>query len=350
MSRTLAYVESLTTPPATNFVVELSNFANSEPDVIIHQTEDNKENPAEISPVLCTHNLPMDEISALMQSSNIKECPHEPEKTDQKYYGISKRFRVGSAETIGKRPSMEDQTVIYGSLQGNENEDYFAVFDGHGGVDASKYCSEQLHHVIVSILRDKPAENLSNIDEYLKEAFLRCNESLKELNTCSETGTTAVVAYSRGSQLWVANVGDSRAVLCRSGQAQRITTDHKPTLESERKRILDLKGFVFFGRVNGVLAVSRALGDINFNPHVTCEPDIFGPFDVDDKENQFIILACDGLWDVIDDDKAVQIVLDSKSPDDAAQQLVSAAMRARSTDNVSVAVVYFPSDSNQLDQ
>jgi len=94
--------------------------------------------------------------------------------------------------------------------------------------------------------------------------------------------------------------------------------------------------------VNGVLAVSRALGDFNFNPHVTCEPDVFGPFDVCDQENQFLILACDGLWDVIEDNKAVQIIMNSKSAEDGAQELVSAAMAARSTDNISVVVIFFP--------
>jgi len=94
--------------------------------------------------------------------------------------------------------------------------------------------------------------------------------------------------------------------------------------------------------VNGVLAVSRALGDFTFNPHVTCEPDIFGPYDVEDRANEFIILACDGVWDVIDDNRAVQIILDSESPDEGAQKLVCAALNARSADNVSVVVIYFP--------
>jgi len=260
----------------------------------------------------------------------------------EKIKGVSKRFKVGSAEDRGRRISMEDQTVIYGSLEGNELEDYFAVFDGHGGIAASKFCASSLHNEITSVLRQKASDDLTDMKTLMKEAFVRCNESLKELNTCSETGTTAVVAYSRGNRLWIANVGDSRAVLSKNGSAVRITTDHKPSLQSEKNRILEQKGFVFFGRVNGVLAVSRALGDFNFNPHVTCEPDVFGPFDVDDKENQFLILACDGLWDVIDDDKAVQIIRDSKSPEEGARVLVSAAINGRSMDNVSVVVVFFP--------
>jgi len=289
------------------------------------------------------HAREMDRSVSHTKDEHHFSCVKEVEKTTdgEKMKGVSKRFQVGSAETIGRRASMEDQTVIYGPLNGHDNEDYFAVFDGHGGITASKYCSEYLHKILGSILREKGSENLS-MEKILKESFYRCNEALRQLNACNETGTTAVVTYSRGSQLWVANVGDSRAVLSRNGQAIRITTDHKPTLDSERKRILDLKGFVFFGRVNGVLAVSRAFGDFTFSPHVTCEPDIFGPFDVDDRANEFIIMACDGIWDVIDDSKAVQIISDSESPDEGAQKLVCAAMNARSADNISVVVLYFP--------
>jgi len=240
---------------------------------------------------------------------------------------------------------MEDQIVIYGCFGGESNEDYFAVFDGHGGIAASKYSGQQLHQILHGILHEtvlNPEEITNQMPAMLRESFLRCNQGLKSLGGCQETGTTAVVSYSRGNQLWIANAGDSRAVLSKNGTAIRVTTDHKPTLESERNRILQLKGYVIFGRVNGVLAVSRALGDFYFHPHVTCEPEIFGPFDVYGDENQFLILACDGLWDVVDDQKAVQIVLESKTPEEGAKRLVTTALHSYSTDNVSVVVIFFP--------
>jgi len=185
-------------------------------------------------------------------------------------------------------------------------------------------------------------EIISQMPLIFKESFLRCNQGLKSLGVCQETGTTAVVAFSKGNLLWIANVGDSRAVLSKNGVAVRVTTDHKPTLESERNRILDLKGYVIFGRVNGVLAVSRALGDFYFHPHVSCEPEVFGPFDVYNDEYQFLILACDGLWDVVDDNTAVDIVKGSKTPEEGAKRLVKSALTAQSTDNISVVVIFFP--------
>jgi len=257
----------------------------------------------------------------------------------------SKRFRVGYCDTIGRRPTMEDQIVILGSMGGESNEDYFAVFDGHGGSAASKYSGHHLHQILNKISHENPlnSEEISHkMPSLLKESFHRCNAGLKSLGVCQETGSTAVVAYCRGSNLWVANAGDSRAVISKNGKAIRVTTDHKPTLDSERDRILNLKGYVIFGRVNGVLAVSRALGDFYFHPHVTCDPEIFGPYDVYNDEYQFMILACDGLWDVVDDNKAVQIILESKDPEEGAKKLVTTALQLLSTDNISVVVVFFP--------
>uniref|UniRef100_A0A6B2LB93 PPM-type phosphatase domain-containing protein n=1 Tax=Arcella intermedia TaxID=1963864 RepID=A0A6B2LB93_9EUKA len=247
-------------------------------------------------------------------------------------------FRVGKDDTIGHRPTMEDQTVVYCSEDGEFH--FFAIFDGHGGSSASVFCAEKLRSIIQSKL--KGGSPPGPVESIIKESFQECNDALKETNSCSETGTTAVVAVVLGDQMWIANSGDSRAVLSKAEQAMRVTTDHKPTLEAERKRIEALKGFVFFGRVNGVLAVSRALGDFNFHPHVTCEPDVFGPFNVKDQENQFLILACDGLWDVVDDKHAVGIVQSCGSVQEGARKLVSTALDARSTDNISVAVVFFP--------
>jgi len=311
---------------------ELDNFAENK------DTELKSPPPSQGPP-------PQNTLSNLGLNNNVQIIAEVKEDSEM-IHNISKRFRIGYCDTIGRRPTMEDQIVILGSFGGESNEDYFAVFDGHGGSTASKYSGQQLHQILQTVIHERalsPEEIPLQMPVLLKESFSRCNQGLKSLGVCQETGTTAVVAYSRGNHLWVANAGDSRAVLAKSGSAIRVTTDHKPTLESERTRILQLKGYVIFGRVNGVLAVSRALGDFYFHPHVTCEPEIFGPFDVYNDENQFLILACDGLWDVVDDDKAVQIVLEAKTPEEGAKRLVTTALQNMSMDNISVVVIFFPS-------
>jgi len=312
---------------------ELDNFAGEEEDLPLKTVTETPETVT-ITPV--HHRRPSsDHQKPLILEETLSDIIKSP----------SKRFRVGFCDTIGRRPTMEDQIVVMGSFGGESNEVYFAVFDGHGGIAASKHSGQQLHKILETLLNERVSNQedlITQMPTLFKESFQRCNQELKSLGVCQETGSTAVVAYSRGNLLWVANAGDSRAVLSKNGIAVRVTTDHKPTLEAERTRILQLKGYVIFGRVNGVLAVSRALGDFYFHPHVTCEPEVFGPFDVYNDDYQFLILACDGLWDVVDDHKAVQIVMESRTPEEGAKRLVTTALQSLSTDNISVVVIFFP--------
>lgn len=128
-------------------------------------------------------------------------------------------------------------------------------------------------------------------------------------------GCTSVVAVVRGRTLYVANAGDSRCVLCRSGQAVDMSVDHKPTQEEERNRILKAGGFISDGRVNGCLALSRAIGDLEFKRSyelapeeqvVTAYPEV-RKLELS-REDDFLILACDGIWDVLSSQACVDFV------------------------------------------
>lgn len=119
----------------------------------------------------------------------------------------------------------------------------------------------------------------------------------------------------RGRTLTVANAGDSRCVLCRDGQAVDMSVDHKPTQEEERNRILKAGGFISDGRVNGCLALSRAIGDLEFKRSyelgpeeqvVTAYPEL-KTLEVQ-PQDEFIILACDGIWDVLTSQACVDFV------------------------------------------
>jgi len=134
-----------------------------------------------------------------------------------------------------------------------------------------------------------------------------------------QAGCTAVVAVKKGNELFVANAGDSRGVLCRSGQAIALSEDHKPAQESERNRILNAGGFLSeiggVCRVNGNLNLSRAIGDLKYKCNtslpakdqiITAQPDVrritLCP------EDQFFVLACDGVWDVLTNQQAVDFI------------------------------------------
>jgi protein phosphatase PTC1 len=155
--------------------------------------------------------------------------------------------------------------------------------------------------------------------------------------------------------LYTANAGDARGVLCRNGQAVRLTYDHKGSDKQEAKRIVDAGGFVMSGRVNGVLAVTRSLGDPSMKEFVVGAPYTTETELCDDDE--FLILACDGvgeeflsanmdahvqkLWDVVSDQSAVDLVRDTPDAQDASQKLLQYAISHHTTDNVTVLVVRF---------
>ncbi|THV05051.1 protein phosphatase 2C [Dendrothele bispora CBS 962.96] len=139
--------------------------------------------------------------------------------------------------------------------------------------------------------------------------------------------------------LYCANVGDARGVLCRKGKAVRLTYDHKGSDKQEAKRITDAGGFVMSGRVNGVLAVTRSLGDSSMKEFVVGAPYTTETELCDDDE--CLILACDGLWDVISDQAAVDLIRDTPDPQLASTRLMKYALSHHTTDNVTVEVIRF---------
>lgn len=141
--------------------------------------------------------------------------------------------------------------------------------------------------------------------------------------------------------LYTANVGDARGVLCRAGKAARLTYDHKGTDQQEAKRITDAGGFVMSGRVNGVLAVTRSLGDTAMKDFV-----VGSPYTTETElcdEDEFLVLACDGLWDVVSDQAAIDLVREIDDAQHASTKLLKHALSQHTTDNVTVIVVRFKS-------
>ncbi|KAA8499107.1 Protein phosphatase 2C-like 1 [Porphyridium purpureum] len=162
---------------------------------------------------------------------------------------------------------------------------------------------------------------------------------------CHYVGSTAVTAYIRhdGTKriLYTANAGDARAVLARGSTAIRLSFDHKANTPEEQTRIGECGGFVAAKRVNGVLSVARALGDHAMKNVIIADPYV-SEYELQ-EDDAFLILACDGLWDVMEDDESVKFVADkfAKGMDMAqiSKKLVKAALERGSMDNISVMVV-----------
>lgn len=266
----------------------------------------------------------------------------------------SKVCHVSIHAVRNKRRKMEDRHIYYTDLNSlfdlNETETgqaVFGVFDGHGGVDAANYAASQL------LIHLKSSPNLiSQPGDALHKAILKTDEEFvkKAKREKLRSGATAVVVLIQGINLTVAWLGDSQVVLCKAGDALQLMEPHKPDRADERARIESLGGcVVFFGgwRVNGSLAVSRSIGDSEQKPYITGEPDV-EEYEMEGDE-EFIILACDGLWDCVEPFDAVQLVRECVSQgirNEAAHKLVDLAIEQRSMDNISVLVVYF--DFNEL--
>lgn len=241
----------------------------------------------------------------------------------------SKRFKVGWHETVGRRNEMQDTMLVRGCFAG-DHVDMFAVFDGHGSKRSSEHAGEHYPAVLERAL----AAAGDDVPAALTASFLEVNEQMADH---VHHGTTALVALVCGSTLYVANVGDSRAVLVGPGCAERLSVDHKADVPEERQRVEAAGGMVRNGRVQGVLQVSRAFGDGAVQPYVIAEPHVarveLG------EQHEVLVLACDGVYDVFSDEVVAQIARANPDPQAAARKLVVQAYEAGSTDNISAVVV-----------
>ncbi|KAJ3589051.1 hypothetical protein NHX12_009899 [Muraenolepis orangiensis] len=270
-----------------------------------------------------------------------KDYPHRRRPTP--YYETS----IHAIKNM--RRKMEDKHVIIPdfntlfNIQDQEDQAFFAVFDGHGGLDAAIYAANHLHVNLVrhEFFKQDPVEALFRAFRTTDERFIK--KAAREKVRC---GTTGVVTFLRGRTLYVAWLGDSQVMLVRKGQAVELMKPHKPDREDEKLRIEALGGCViWFGtwRVNGSLSVSRALGDAEHKPYICGDPD-HSVFPLDGSED-YLILACDGFWDTVVPDEAVRVVSDhlqenSGDTSMVAHKLVASARDAGSSDNITVIVVF----------
>lgn len=334
-----------------------------------------------------------------------KKCRRTMEDTHAYLYNFlsTPAPAIGSSDPSKTSSASSDQTTDTRSVVETDNG-YFAIFDGHAGTFAADWCGKKVHVLLEDIIRKNPN---TPIPELLDQTFTTVDQQLEKLplknsgctaviavlrwedripNSQSATGSTAIApataaavkaasdsesspteaadatqkstvavqseaklreAASRQRVLYTANVGDARIVLCRNGKALRLSYDHKGSDENEGKRIAGAGGLILNNRVNGVLAVTRALGDAYMKDLVTGHPytteTVIQP-DID----EFLILACDGLWDVCSDQEAVDLVRSVHDPQQASKMLVDHALSRFSTDNLSCMLVRF--DGQRLQQ
>lgn len=192
----------------------------------------------------------------------------------------------------------------------------------------------------------------SLLEDALKDAFLKTDAEFANDGCAAMVGSTALVALVGSRKIWLANCGDSRAVLCRNAKAVPLTDDHKPEREDEAERVEKAGGQVLYWnghRVMGVLAMSRAIGDHGLRPYIIPEPEVSVLCRTEDDD--FMLLASDGLWDVMTNQDAVDLTnrcirrakekgaTRNAAVRIAASVLTKAAIDRGSKDNVTVVIV-----------
>lgn len=322
-----------------------------------------------------------------------KKCRRTMEDTHAYLYNfLSTPAPSLGAEQASRVRSATSESSSSGSQRAVVETDngYFAIFDGHAGTFAAEWCGKKLHILLEETIRKNPNkpipelldETFTNVDQQLDKlplknsgctaitAVLRWEDRIP--NSQSATGSTSIApaaaaavhketesastethhsevpaiehkireTSSRQRVLYTANVGDARIVLCRNGKALRLSYDHKGSDDAEGKRIANAGGLILNNRVNGVLAVTRALGDAYMKDLVTGHPYTTETV-IQPDSDEFLILACDGLWDVCSDQEAVDLIRNEPSPQVASKALVDHALARFSTDNLSCMIVRF---------
>ncbi|CAI9772339.1 unnamed protein product [Fraxinus pennsylvanica] len=306
------------------------------------------------TPSPCSKSLLRHPSLVKTRSSNISAEPRL--NRDDSEIDFIPTLRSGAWSDIGIRPCMEDVYVCadnlildYGVKKSNEGPNaFYGVFDGHGGKHAADFACYHLPRFIVKD-EDFPRE----IERVIASAFLQTDTAFAEacsLDADLASGTTALAVVVVGSSLVVANAGDCRAVLCRRGKAIEMSRDHKPVCSRERRRIEASGGYIYDGYLNGQLNVARALGDwhmeglkcVDGGP-LSAEPELMSTKLT--PEDEFLILGCDGVWEVFMSQNAVDFarrrLQEHNDPVKCSEDLVNEALKRKSGDNLAVVVVCF---------
>ncbi|KAH7387152.1 hypothetical protein KP509_16G008400 [Ceratopteris richardii] len=261
--------------------------------------------------------------------------------------------RSGVFFDAGKRKVMEDEHILVDDVFDHLGLPWmnmgrsccYGVFDGHGGRCAAQFAKNMLLKYIVQDLSFP-----TSVEKAVHQGFLNTDEAFAEAcraDSHMSSGTTAIMVLILGREVFVANAGDCRAVLCRRGKAVVMSSDHTPWCKQEQLRIEAMGGYIDDGYLNGQLGVTRALGDWHMDGlkgtgcPLSGEPEVRRFVLTEDDE--FLIIGCDGIWDVFKSDLAVEFarkrLQQHNDPERCCRELVAEALYRGSTDNLTVVVV-----------
>ena len=285
-------------------------------------TEKKKTNPNEMKSrtprkrqsVLNTTKMQMDSnsitkiLNGEIKSSLFKDKPKTIEifHTEEKYTifpNLTQTIEISYKEDKNKtyKQEMEDKGKTVLNFKENPKNILITLFDGHGGDFVSKYLQQNFDKYFKKNLKNLKEEE---INKSYNKTFSEIDNDIKEKSMyIGSTGTILLITEEENQKvIYGANIGDTRCTLFNDKKFERLTIDHRVDDNKEKGRIINSGGYLKEGRVNGTLMLSRVFGDFEFKKlGVKCEPFLFKKVISNDIKNQFIILASDGIWDIIDE-------------------------------------------------
>eukprot|EP01059_Diplonema_ambulator_P001405 TRINITY_DN11180_c0_g1_i1.p1 TRINITY_DN11180_c0_g1~~TRINITY_DN11180_c0_g1_i1.p1 ORF type:complete len:398 (+),score=178.71 TRINITY_DN11180_c0_g1_i1:53-1195(+) len=260
----------------------------------------------------------LQQVMEMLQRQQMEAYPYleEPEKKKEVSECEDAKHMVSSAGMQGWRRTMEDAHIA--KLEKDDGYSLYAVFDGHSGADVAEYAAA----TIEKMMKATPEWEKKEYKAALEKAFMALDQDIKSKGM--ESGSTATVCLIVGDTIYTANAGDSRAIVSEAGVAKDLSDDHKPTNDVEKARIEKAGSTVEIvqgmGRVDGSLAVSRGFGDFQFknkpdiapeDQPVTAMPDVTEHKIT--KDTEFLVVACDGIWDCLTSQEVVDKYASIKS-------------------------------------
>ena len=252
---------------------------------------------------------------------------------DKNIFAYASNFKY--SEYLDQNPEccdyMEDCALSINNFNKETYRHLFCIFDGHGGDSTAKLCTKKYPEIFRKCLLENPFD----YEQALKKSFLLMDKEI-EKTKAQEVGNTATVVFINNRLLYCANVGDSSCCLI-GKNAEFISVDHKCTNKKEIKRIEKEGGKIIDNRLEGILAVSRGMGDFDLKskglsaePHVTKR--------LIDHSLNYCVIASDGVWDVLTPDDVFKITQNHNLAD-LAKVIVQTAIERGSEDNISCIVV-----------
>ncbi|CAL8168843.1 unnamed protein product [Prunus armeniaca] len=255
----------------------------------------------------------------------------------------------GSFATCGRRETMEDTHFLLPQMFHQGDIHAFGIFDGHRGAAAAEFSARAFPGFLQAL------SSTSSPSGALFEAFIKTDIAFRaELDFSRKSkrviqkdwhpGCTAAAALIVGNKLFVANAGDCRTILCRAGHPFVLSKDHVASCLEERERVISageqVRWQVDNWRVGlAALQVTRSIGDDDLKPAVTAEPEITET--ILSAEDEYLVMASDGLWDVVSNAEVVSIIKDTvKEPGMCSKRLATEAAERGSKDNITVIVVF----------